>query len=215
MNADGAWMVVVALACGLLGAGVGGLLVARQVRERLARVPASVADASAHAEAIDALASSLGARFAAQQHVWQEALERLPQTLQRALQVELDFLAQQQAQRDAAQSQRAQERDEALRLLIASVKGPVPQPDARSAAAVSVPAPASRSVAVSPPAVSARPPELLLTPLPQPEPVYDEPEPERVLSDEEIDALPPELPKAEMPRRRVLPTPKKPVLRNL
>lgn len=215
MNADGAWMVVVALACGLLGAGVGGLLVARQVRQRLARVPAPVVDASVHAEAIDALASSLDARFAAQQHAWQEAVERLSQTLQRALQVELDFLAQQQTQRDAAQSQREQERDEALRLLIASVKGPVPQPDARSAVAVSVPAPASRAVAVSPPAISARPPELLLTPLPQLEPVYDEPEPERVLSDEEIDALPPELPPADRPRKRLLSPPKKPVLRNL
>lgn len=215
MNDNSLWVLVMALACGLIGAWVGGLLVARQFRQRMAHVPESAASAPVHLDAIDGLASSLDARFDAQQHAWQEAVERLPQTVQRALQVELDFLAQQQAQRDAAQVRREQERDEALRLLIASMKGRAPQPEARLAVSVSVPAPASRSVAVSPPAISARPPELLLTPLPQPEPVYDEPAPERVLSDEEIDALPPELPTAERPLRRVLPTPKKPVLRNL
>jgi hypothetical protein len=215
MNDSSLWMVAVALACGLVGAWVGGLLVARQVRPRRAALLESVARAPAHFDEVDGLASVLDARFDAQQRAWQEAIERLPQTVQRALQVELDFLAQQQAQRDAAQVQREQARDEALRLLVVSVKGRALQPEARSAASVSMPAPASRSVAMSPPAISARPPELLLTPLPQPEPVYDEPAPERVLSDEEIDALPPELPTVDRPRRRVLPTPKKPVLRNL
>lgn len=74
---------------------------------------------------------------------------------------------------------------------------------------------APRSPASSPTAVSARLPELLLTPLPRPEPVYEEPEPVVELSDDELDALPPELPVPDKPRKRILPVPKKPVLRNL
>lgn len=214
MNANLGW-VLVALSCGLIGAWIGGLLVARQVRRRLACAPDAAAHAPARADAIHALALSLDARFAAQQRAWQETVERLPQTVQQALQVEFDFLAQQQAQRDLHRTQREQERDEAMRVLIASLKARVPAPEARPAVPPPAPAPAARPPAVSPPAVSARPPELLLTPLPQPEPVYDEPAPEPVLSDEEIDALPPELPLADKPRRRILPTPKKPVLRKL
>jgi hypothetical protein len=214
MNADGVWLLV-ALVCGLLGAWLGGLLVARQVGRRLTRVPESVADAPGRADALDALASLLDAQFDAQKRAWQEALERLPEAVQRALRVELDFLVRHQAQRDAAQSQREQERDEALRLVITASKEYVPWPEARPAVSVSAPAPVARPVTVSPPAISARPPELLLTPLPRQEPVYDEPESERMLSDEEIDALPPELPLEGQPRKRLLSPPKKPVLRNL
>lgn len=215
MTADGLWGVAVALACGLLGAWVGGLLVARQVRRRFERAPAPIVQTPASADAMQALTRSLDARVEAHLRGVQEAVDRLPQTVQRALQVELDFLVQQQAQRDAEQSQRERARDEALHLLIASIKERAPQPPVRSAVSASAPAPAMRPPAEPPRTVSARPPELLLTPLPQPEPVYDEPEPEGVLSDEEIDALPPDLPMAGKPQKRLLATPKKPVLRKL
>jgi hypothetical protein len=53
------------------------------------------------------------------------------------------------------------------------------------------------------------------TPLPRPEPVQEPEVVERELSDEELDALPPELPTDKKPRKRVLPAPKKPTLNSL
>lgn len=61
---------------------------------------------------------------------------------------------------------------------------------------------------------SARPPELLLTPIQPPAPMGG-PEPVvRQLTDAELDAMPPELPPT-TPRRRVLPTPKSPAMGRL
>jgi hypothetical protein len=79
---------------------------------------------------------------------------------------------------------------------------PLPQPQPREPAAFVQP-------------VSARPPELLQTPLPRAVPVYSAPEPQRELTDEEIDALPADVPASDKPRKRILPSPKKSVLRNL
>jgi hypothetical protein len=53
------------------------------------------------------------------------------------------------------------------------------------------------------------------TPRPQPAPVCAPQEPERELSDEEIDALPPDLPAPTRLQGRKLPAPKKPVLRDI
>jgi hypothetical protein len=53
------------------------------------------------------------------------------------------------------------------------------------------------------------------TPLPRPAPSYAADAPELELSDEEIDALPAELPVPGPARKRVLPAPKKPVMREL
>lgn len=63
--------------------------------------------------------------------------------------------------------------------------------------------------------MSARPPELLQTPLPRAEPVYAATEPTRELTDAEIDALPADLPELTLPRKRILPSPRKPTLRSL
>lgn len=166
------------------------------------------------------LDAALDVRFEAQGQAWQEVFQRIPQTLRQALQVELDFLAQQQVQRDAVAAQRENENAAALRKLVGGLASPgVAMAPSAAPAVIAVPATTSpvapRALAPSPPAVSARPPELLLTPLPRPEPVYDEPEPMPELSDEELDALPPELPAPDIPRKRILPAPKKPVLRNL
>jgi type VI secretion system protein ImpL len=67
----------------------------------------------------------------------------------------------------------------------------------------------------APASLSARPPELMGTPRPQPAPVCAPQEPERELSDEEIDALPPDLPAPTRLQGKKLPAPRKPVLRNI
>ncbi|WP_211462542.1 hypothetical protein [Collimonas silvisoli] len=73
-----------------------------------------------------------------------------------------------------------------------------------------IPGPASASTAIA-----VRPPELPRAPIVPHEPVQIEEEPTRELTDEELDAMPPELPTAEKPRKRIMPTPKKPTFRSL
>jgi hypothetical protein len=66
-------------------------------------------------------------------------------------------------------------------------------------------------------ALIGRLPERSAAPVPAPAsaPVDDAPAPARDLSDEEIDALPPELPVADRVRRGRLPAPKRPALHHL
>jgi len=158
----------------------------------------------------------------------QQALQRMPQLVQQAIQVELEFQAQQQAARDEAradnqqrwQAEQKEHRAAELRLLLQALASQPGTPALAVAAASAQPKPnplappPSRS-AIPAPTVSARPPELMHTPLPRSEPTYEQEEPAPELSDEELDALPPELPDSGKPRRRVLPAPKKPSLRNL
>lgn len=143
----------------------------------------------------------------------QQALQRVPQLVQRAIQIELEFQTQQQVGRDEA---RAAE----LRALLQALA--VQPGKAPPVVATQPPVPTNRPVTpapgaspVSPQAVSARPPELMHAPLPRPQPTYEIETPEPELSDEEIDALPPEIPDAGRPRKRILPAPKKPSLRDL
>ena len=156
---------------------------------------------------------------AAQWQALQDALARAPQSLQQALQVELDLFGHQQAQRDVAIAQREEARSAALRALIESLglaRAPRPAPPRATTSPASTPPPLPPPPPSAPEAVvSARPPELLLTPLAEPAPVYEAPAPERELTDEEIDALPPEPLVTDKPRKRVLPPPKKPVMRSL
>lgn len=70
----------------------------------------------------------------------------------------------------------------------------------------------------SPVRTTARPtfePPAVPQPLPRPAPFVETPRTEPELSDEEIDALPPELPSPDKPRKRILPPPRKPTLRSL
>ena len=66
--------------------------------------------------------------------------------------------------------------------------------------------------AITSPAAERRGPPL---PLPRPEPQVQAVEAKPELSDEEIDALPPEVPTPGKPRKRILPPPKKPAMRSL
>ncbi len=150
----------------------------------------------------------------------QQTLLCVPQWIQQTVRVEIEFLGRQQAERHKAQfreQQRWQSGQDEQRLaewsvlMSASTPRPVnkaPVVASRPERPTPVPAPASVSAA-------ARPPELMGTLRPQPAPVYAPEEPERELSDEEIDALPPDLPAPTRLQGRKLPTPKKPVLRNI
>lgn len=184
--------------------------------------------------------ASRSARIQARQQadqVLQQALQRVPQLLQQSLQVELERMVERQAQRELTLAQqqerwqaeqvrsaaRNEERSAAqLHALTQAVAANVARPTEPSEAAErptpSLPprVPPPNAVASRAPAVSARPPELLLTPLPRPKPLYDdEAEPLAEPSDAELDALPPELPAAEKPRKRILRAPKKPTLHSL
>ncbi|MET3915022.1 hypothetical protein ABID97_001804 [Variovorax sp. OAS795] len=158
----------------------------------------------------------------------QQTLQRVPPLVQQAIQVELEFQAQQQAYREEARANERQrwqaEQDERraaeLQLLLRALAA---QPRKAQQAVAAEPSGPVQHPTVPPPgtsaapvlAVSARPPELLHTPLPRPQPTYEQVEPVPELSDEELDALPPELPELGKPRKRVLPAPKKPSLRSL
>lgn len=184
------------------------------------------------------LRSQLTAAFDAQREALQrarqqaddtlhQALQRLPQGVQQAIQVELEFQAQQQAERDAAraveqqrwQAEKDERRAAELRVLLQALGAQPSAGATRTAASPPEPArppvPAPGALARHAAAVSARPPELELTPLPRPQPSRG-PEPAAPeLSDEELDALPPDLPAPDKARRRILPPPKRPPFRSL
>lgn len=158
----------------------------------------------------------------------QQTLQRVPQLVQQAIQVEFEFQAQQQADRDEAraseqqrwQAEQEEHRATELQMLIRSLAEQAGKPQQVVVAMESTVPP--RPSATQPgssgaraSAVSARPPELMHTPLPRPQATYEQVEPVPELSDEELDALPPELPGSGKPRKRVLPAPKKPSLRSL
>ena len=150
----------------------------------------------------------------------QQTLLCVPQWIQQTVRIELEFLGRQQAERHRAQfreQQRWQSGQDEQRLaewralMSAFASRPVneaPVAASRPERPTLVPAPAPISL-------SARPPELMGTPRPPPAPVCAPQEPERELSDEEIDALPPDLPAPTRLQGRKLPAPKKPVLRNI
>lgn len=144
-----------------------------------------------------------------------QALLCVPQWMQQTVRVELEFLGRQQTERwkelvsDQHRWQAVQDglREAEWQALLAGsparrpLTAPVPVPAAR--------VPSGQAVPVT---SLPRPPEpqKIADPLPSPAA-----EPEQELTDEEIDALPPDLP---MPTRvpgRKLQAPKRPVLRNL
>jgi len=148
---------------------------------------------------------------------------RITLRVQQAIQVEIEYLAQLQLERDEALAQK-QRRWHAeqhaghandLRALLEALKARGDEAVAHSVNPKQATALRTASIAPSSVAVSARPPELTHRPLPRPEVAPAPERPEIQLSDEEIDALPPDLPAAGKPRRRVLPAPTKPPLRRI
>ena len=125
----------------------------------------------------------------------------LAQLVRQAIQLELEFLARQQAERDEARAkeqrhwQAAQEgqRAEEMALLLRVLEARTARPALQAR---------SDEPRHEPPATT---PATMQTPE----------EVERELSDEELDALPPELPAPGKPRRRAAVAPKAPVLRKL
>ena len=206
-------------------------LLADQVAARLQTQLNSMFDAQNLAQNLTQCAAQQKAELSLHQ-----ALQRVPPLLQQAIQVELEFLATQQVQRDQAQLQQQQrwqaeqaqrdlqrdahheahyeaQRAAELRVLLQALSAHpavAPEPAARLTAM-----PGTARVLPTPASLSARPPELLLTPLARAEPVYPSEVPTRELTDAEIDALPPELPAAGLPRKRIMPAPAKPVLKRL
>ncbi|MGJ7526476.1 hypothetical protein [Variovorax sp. GB1P17] len=200
--------LIVCLAVGVLGAVLGAWACSRSCRAQL-----------------DAQSAAFEAAREKANRDLQQALLCVPQRMNQTFRVELDFLKRRQAERWKeliGEQQRWQSEQDAVRLaewraLLAG--SPLQSRKAPAAVAPAErPAPAPARVPVPSPIPappSARPPELPETPRPQPVPVYAAEVPERELSDEEIDALPPDLPAPTRLSSRKLPAPKGPVLRNI
>jgi hypothetical protein len=150
----------------------------------------------------------------------QQTLLCVPQWIQQAVRIELEFLGRQEAERHKAQfreQQRWQSGQDEQRLAEWStlMSASASRPVNKASAAASRPERPMPMPTPAPVSLLARPPELMDTPRPQPAPVCAPQEPERELSDEEIDALPPDLPAPTRLQGRKLPAPKKPVLRDI
>ena len=151
------------------------------------------------------------------------------QRLRHAIQLEFEYLSRRQLEHDEAEAQaqrqwRAEQEERHardMRALLAALnarggKAALPAAAARQPAFPGT-APAPARAPTEPPSavVSARPPELVHAPLPRAGISAEAAQPEPELSDEEIDALPPELPSLAKPRKRLLRAPTKPPLRSV
>ncbi|MGJ7615122.1 MULTISPECIES: hypothetical protein [unclassified Variovorax] len=188
---------------GMLGAGLGAWLCVRSSRAQL--------ETQRHAfeQARDKAERDL-----------QQALLCVPQWMQQTVRVELEFLGRQQTERWkelVGEQQRRQAAQDGLRktewqalLAGSSTRGPLTAP-----APVPVPAAPAPTAQVASVTSLAGSPEPQKDPRPLPDPVTAREQLERELTDEEIDALPPDLPVPTRLPGRKLPAPKRPVLRNL
>lgn len=157
----------------------------------------------------------------------QQVLLCVPQWVQKAVRLEFELVVRQQAERwkeQLREQQRWQSEQDELRLAEwrALVPGSPRRPGKAPVPAVAVaperPSPVPerafvpRPMPAPPPARSPEPSEVAR---PQPAQARAAEVPERELSDEEIDALPPDLPTPNRLSGRKLPAPKGPVLRNI
>ncbi len=185
-----------------------------------------------------ALARAARARLDAQQQAFEQAREQaqrdlhqallcVPQWVQQTVRIELELVSRQQAGRSREQlleQQRWQAEQDERRVAewqaLLSPRVPLrrelqPPPVPRTEQPAPVYAPRRAPMAAPP----ERAPEPLATPQPAPVATPEASKtaemPERELTDEEIDALPPDLPVPVASQRKKLPAPKKPVLRNI
>lgn len=207
--------LIVCLVVGGLGALLGGWIQARSYRAQL----------DAQSDAFELARGKVNRDL-------QNVLLCVPQSMQQTMRLELELLGRQQAARwkEQFREQRQwQAEQDALRVtewqvLLSGLQNrvgtspavivpPVPARSAPTPARMPVPQPVP-----APPPPLVRVPELPKTPQPRPAPV-DIPDaleaPERELSDEEVDALPPDLPAPNRLSGRKLPAPKGPTLRNI
>ena len=192
------------LACfalGMLGAGLGAWAAARTARALLKAQRQACESASKQA-----------------QRDLQQALLCVPQWVQRAARIELELLGRQHTERHKAllreqqlwQSEQQTQREAEWRTLLSGFgqtglrEALLPGGIAQAKKSAPVPMPAAPDTSEAPDMHSSLPGTTL-----PPE------EPERMLSDEEIDALPPDLPAPVRLQRRKMSAPNKPTLRNI
>lgn len=194
-------IAAICFAVGLLGAILGGWACVRGTRSRL--------EAQRHAFEL--------AREKAGRDL-QQALLCIPQWMQQTVRVELELLGRQQAERWkelVREQQRRHTEQDRLRqaewqALLAGASDRRRQ-DAVPAAPATTPAKATPA----PAPLRARPPEPQKLPLAAPPAMAVQAAPEQELTDEEIDALPPDLPAPAPPAGKKWPAPRRPVLRNI
>ncbi|MET3494819.1 hypothetical protein [Variovorax boronicumulans] len=195
-------LVLVCLAVGVLGAGVGAWALSHAIRGQLC----------AQRQAFEQ------AREQAQRDL-QQALLCVPQWIQQGLRVELELLGRQQAERDKAgfgalQRWQLEQDDRRRAEWQALLSGPlVSRPDAVPPPPLPVAAPAPRIAPVASVLRTERDDAAQ-----HPVSVYtlEAPKiPQRELSDEEIDALPPDLPAMTRLRGKKRQGPSKPVLQQI
>jgi|GEM_PF-2587888 len=193
--------LVTCIALGLFGAGLGAWVFSQAVRAQL----------EAQRRAFEL------AREQAQRDL-QQALLCVPQWVQRAARVELELLGRQHTARlrellgeqKRWQSEQEDRRQAEWRALLLEPVAPKPNTAQQSGrdlgrkSTTSVPSPPPANMHE---AMSAR--------RPQPVPFAVPEEPEKELTDEEIDALPPDLPPPIRSRSRKMSAPNKPILRNI
>ncbi len=189
-------------------------IVSTEQRSTPAEMPA--VDVSA---LIDQLATTIEAHFEAQKRVLLEVV-RTEFEGQTQRQVQRDELQRQENVRWQAGLERLtrERRATELKVLLQAIAS-FGKSDASVASvreSVSAPgASAPRTSAASVPSVTTQAPGMLHAPIGAPALTDRDVEPPRELTDEELDALPPELPTPDKSRKRILPAPKKPVLRSL
>ncbi|MFM9922913.1 hypothetical protein VLK31_07985 [Variovorax sp. H27-G14] len=196
-------IAAICFAVGLLGAALAAWVCARSARLRL--------EAQSHAFAL--------AREKAGRDL-QQALLCIPQWMQQTVRLELELLGRQQAERwkDLVREQQRWHAEQdrlhqaQWHAVLAASSGLRRQEPVPAAPAMTPP---KTTPAPTPVPLRARPPEPQKLPLAAPSAMAVQTPPEQELTDEEIDALPPELPAPAPPAGKKWPAPRRPVLRNI
>ncbi|MBJ2159137.1 hypothetical protein JC881_25425 [Variovorax sp. IB41] len=192
---------------GLLGAGLGAWAFSQAARAQL----------KAQRQAFEV------ARAQAQWDL-HHALLCVPQWVQRAARIELELLGRQHTERHKAllreqqrwQSEQETQRQAEWRTLLSGLSAPMPRESAQPADIAQAEKPTLAPLPAAAAAAAAADSHEAMETLRVPPALIQSPEvPERELSDEEIDALPPDLPAPVRPQRRKMSAPNKPILRNI
>jgi hypothetical protein len=188
-------------ALGMLGAGLGAWAFSQAARAQL----------KAQRQAFELASAQV-------QRDLHHALLCVPQWVQRAARIELELLGRQHTERHKAllreqqlwQSEQETQRQAEWRTLLSGLSAPRAREGAQPADVAQAEEPT-----LAPLPAAADPHEAMDVRHSPHALIHAPEEPERVLSDEEIDALPPDLPAPVRPQRRKMSAPNKPILRNI
>jgi hypothetical protein len=194
------------LAAGLLGAFVGARLMARSIAAS-AEARRRIAPSFGDAETLRVVEAAVAA---AMKGVEATLLQRVPQWVQQAVRVELEFQTRQLDERDEVRAQEQQRRQAAQEEQRAAELRAQFQVLSAQVAAVMVHAADEAGAGT---VVAPSPPRFVR--LAAQGAVEADTDAMAELSDEEIDALPPDLPGTLRPRKRILPAPRKPTMRDV